>query len=446
MKKTGLFSLAAALLCATLTITGCDSGEGTGEQESKEITVKDKSALTQSVWADETTTAKEISFTTTGPWTSSIATTNASRAAVDGWFSITPESGDEAGDHTVAVTLAPNRTGQQRKAVVTILCGNSDIKITITQKAENKNGTSEQYPLDELVGVCNEFYDKMVNDYNIIDLEFYSESARKTKINTSTDILYDIWQSGYETIKYCNLVLETIDLDKEKTAEQKAGILSTVAMLRGTSYLFLKTLFGRIPLTTASDVAATEVPQSSIAEIDAHIFNDLDLAIANLSEDMQLYAYMAKIIHAMQSQEFAKAADVAKEIFDKYNLRFTDLNDDQAINGEDIAEDNIYVGQVYLLAAEANVRTGAIDQAKSYVNNLYMQMGLNMPFSEGPSATQEEVMGVIQNKFSEFNTGMKFMNMVRWGSTASWEEKYTLMPIPLEVMDENPNLTQNTGW
>jgi hypothetical protein len=145
MKKVNLFCL-SLLLMATAVLTGCEKD---GPSEDSAIQVESGSALTQSVFADETQGNGGVTFTTTGAWTSSITETTAPvkslslKSAQDAsWISISPSSGDRAGSYTVTITLEPNLTGADRTAVITITCGDSEITITVTQKATKEDGTA----------------------------------------------------------------------------------------------------------------------------------------------------------------------------------------------------------------------------------------------------------------------------------------------------------------
>jgi hypothetical protein len=135
------------LFLTTACFTGCDDETILPET----IIVPDAAALTQDVYADQTQGASEVSFVTTGAWTSSISTETArstkssqtkASSTSTGWISISPDHGDEAGNYTVAVNLEPNYTGEDRTAVITVACEGKEITITVTQKATKEDGTT----------------------------------------------------------------------------------------------------------------------------------------------------------------------------------------------------------------------------------------------------------------------------------------------------------------
>jgi uncharacterized protein YjdB len=115
-------------------------------------------ALTQTAFADETGVKSDVTFATTGAWTSSIAegaapkpasmaiksTSTATKSANEetgSWRTITPDHGDAAGKYTVTITLTPNTTGEDRTATITVSCNGTNITITVTQKAIKEDGT-----------------------------------------------------------------------------------------------------------------------------------------------------------------------------------------------------------------------------------------------------------------------------------------------------------------
>jgi hypothetical protein len=146
MKKANQFCL-SLLLMATAMFTGCEKDN---PSENSAIKAENGSALTQNVFADETQGKDDVTFTTTGAWTSSITEKTTAPAqspplkstqAVS-WISIDPSNGDKAGSYTVTLSLEPNLTGADRTAIITISCGDSEITITVTQKATKEDGTT----------------------------------------------------------------------------------------------------------------------------------------------------------------------------------------------------------------------------------------------------------------------------------------------------------------
>lgn len=125
--------------------------------------VDDPDALEQTVFADETLTGNALSFTTTGPWTSTITevttksgTKAATKSETVSWISITPDHGDVAGKYDISINLEPNLTGEDRSATITVTCAGEEMNITITQKGIVESGEQLGKKISFRVNACNE--------------------------------------------------------------------------------------------------------------------------------------------------------------------------------------------------------------------------------------------------------------------------------------------------
>jgi hypothetical protein len=127
---------------AATAFVACEGAEGV-----KEIVLQ-SGGQPQIVFADDAQGSSGVSFTTTGPWSSSIIEATSTRAAAPDWISISPDSGKEAGEYTVYITLDVNTTGTDRTAVITISCSGTEISITVTQKGTKEDGTVPDDPDD----------------------------------------------------------------------------------------------------------------------------------------------------------------------------------------------------------------------------------------------------------------------------------------------------------
>lgn len=84
------------------------------------------------LFADQTQSNEGIKFATTGGWSSSIS--GVTRVSDASWLTISPSSGDQAGEYTINFTHRPNDTGKSRKAEIKIICGSTTITIIVEQK------------------------------------------------------------------------------------------------------------------------------------------------------------------------------------------------------------------------------------------------------------------------------------------------------------------------
>lgn len=125
MTRTLLTALAALVLTAACTCKGEDYKGLFGQ-----IRVADTRALEQTAGADETQAPNGVTFTTPAAWSSEIAST---RAEAPDWVSIAPDHGDAAGTYTVRIALETNPFEEARSATITILSGDSQFEIRVTQ-------------------------------------------------------------------------------------------------------------------------------------------------------------------------------------------------------------------------------------------------------------------------------------------------------------------------
>jgi hypothetical protein len=176
---SALCSRTAVRLCGCLLLfAACNPSENDPEA----ITVTNTAALTQEVYADQTAGTSGVTITTTGAWTSNIATVatqhttpaqsqsalhTAAAASASAWISISPDHGDTAGNYTIQITLVPNTTGAGRTAVITISCEGTEITITVMQKAEKEDGTTPTPPTQPYGG-AGTFTNTMAADQPLV--------------------------------------------------------------------------------------------------------------------------------------------------------------------------------------------------------------------------------------------------------------------------------------
>lgn len=123
------------LLLVAITLTACDE-----TLTSKLIQLADGTSTSLVFNADESGDAT-IKFTADAAWTASISEVAASKSGESiSWLKLSSYGG-EAGDNTITISLVRNYTGASRKAEIKIVCGDSEIIITVEQKGETSTGT-----------------------------------------------------------------------------------------------------------------------------------------------------------------------------------------------------------------------------------------------------------------------------------------------------------------
>lgn len=140
-----------SFLLAIVLFTGCSKEDSPGVTA---IKISDQKQLTQTVYADDNTGKSGVTFTTEGAWTSEIteSTKVKSVRAVSDWVSITPSSGEKAGDYTVRISLSTNFTGEKRSADIRIECNGQIITIAVTQEATTENGEKPELEPEPIQG------------------------------------------------------------------------------------------------------------------------------------------------------------------------------------------------------------------------------------------------------------------------------------------------------
>ena len=123
------------LLLLAVALTSCDEVLGTQDQ----IELADGTSTSLIFNADESADAT-IKFVAEAAWTASVSEITASKSGESiSWLKLSSYGG-EAGEYTITVSLTKNFTGASRKAEIKIVCGDSEVVITIEQKGETSTG------------------------------------------------------------------------------------------------------------------------------------------------------------------------------------------------------------------------------------------------------------------------------------------------------------------
>lgn len=131
------------MFLVALTLVACSKEETT---KPSAIIISNQEQLTQTVYANDNTGKSDVTFSTNGAWTSELTESIGvkSTPAVADWLSITPTSGDKAGNYTISISLHTNYTGEKRTANIMIKSGGESVKISISQEALTVDGEKPQ--------------------------------------------------------------------------------------------------------------------------------------------------------------------------------------------------------------------------------------------------------------------------------------------------------------
>lgn len=91
-----------------------------------------------------------------------------------------------AGSYTVNIILDPNYTGEARSAVITIICGDTQITVTVTQEAASGSVTPSDRYLVERINILNEEVYSTGETHKNEDIYYfeYDDAGRVVSINT----------------------------------------------------------------------------------------------------------------------------------------------------------------------------------------------------------------------------------------------------------------------
>ena len=122
-------------LLLAVVLTSCDEVLGTQDQ----IELLDGTSTSLVFNADDSGDAT-IKFVADAAWTASVSEIAASKSGESlSWLKL-GSYGGEAGEYTITVSLTKNFTGASRKAEIKIVCGDSEVVITVEQKGETSTG------------------------------------------------------------------------------------------------------------------------------------------------------------------------------------------------------------------------------------------------------------------------------------------------------------------
>lgn len=160
----------------------CSCGEDSGSTDS-EIVLADGMPTVMQFMADDDGDGQFIKFVANDSWI-------ASTEDADSWVSLSPEQGN-VGENVVSISLEKNYTGVERKAQITIKCGDDSIVVIIEQKAETSYGVIVNASM--IPGKWN------VKSYTSYD---YDMVTKQETVEESVD--YDSYVNRFEIISLGN--------------------------------------------------------------------------------------------------------------------------------------------------------------------------------------------------------------------------------------------------
>ena len=428
MKK--VFYPFVLLLAASIIFTGCrDDEQGDGSQ-----------------------TINSPRFTTTSPWTSSVRETTPTRSTAEAtastrstvdWLAFSPQSGG-AGTHTITITIEPNRTGAERSAVITIESQELDIEIGVTQRyVPDSNGDLLSVGLLEEARITPEDIKNVVNRiryfvnetqtfYELLDNQFPTLTSRMQYLTPQTPAVLQFWQRSYQAIRAAYAFFSAMknELERRPSANVKRAFLEhqgEVLASKGLMYFYLNTKFGGVPTEWYN--LSYQPARATWSEVSEFVRTILHEAIPLLECDEKIAkCWRVLALIALQKEEYQQAMGYLQQSIG-------------VLSGIHIL--------TYLLYAETHLKIGQNSQAVARVNQVLQAAGRQLLPT---NATDDEVFAAIKANFPDEDTGMKYINAVRWGM---WGAEFDppmspefrkFLPIPPSALSGNPNMVQNPGW
>lgn len=182
MKTFKIFGWILLMAFSTIQFTACSDDDS--NELKQEITLSENTQKQQTIFADNANAPKGISFEANGPWKAVIKEVSATRVENNGieWLALSQYEGG-AGEITINLIIKENNTGNDRKAEITIICGNSQITISIEQKATLENGNLPDGPIinknklvKKVTCTYSDYQEKSIYDF------IYDDEGRIIKI------------------------------------------------------------------------------------------------------------------------------------------------------------------------------------------------------------------------------------------------------------------------
>ena len=385
------------------------------------------------------------SISTTSPWTSSVRettatrttaeTTASTRSSVD-WLTFSPQSGG-AGTHTININLAPNQTGASRSANIIIESYERVILLFVHQLyspgviiGEMVEQVIERAHIEMTMNRLREFVNGAQTLYYELDNQFSTLTSRLPPHYSSLMLIApQFWSRSYNAILYAYRLLypeRIFNMHYMHFREVFLANRGEVLASKGLTYFYLNTKFGGVPIIESYVQYPSRASWSEVSEFIRTTLHEA-IPLLECSEKIAKCWRVLALI-ALQKEEYQQAMGYLQQSIG-------------VLSGIHIP--------TYLLYAETRLKIGQKAQAIARVNQVLQETGKELLPSD---ATDDEIFAAIKANFPDEDTGMKYINAVRWGT---WGAEFDppmspefrkFLPIPQRYFGIIPNLVQNPGW
>ncbi|MCH5721388.1 RagB/SusD family nutrient uptake outer membrane protein [Niabella hibiscisoli] len=298
---------------------------------------------------------------------------------------------------------------------------------------------------------------------------------RNFTFNPSTSLINDIWSEPWKAINNCNYV---IGINQANIPLPLQHYVWQSKLLRAAAYLGLVTTFGDVPLMTTYNSTDFYPPRQPANDIINYVVGDIAGFINEMPEVFQHNGYLNRwsgltILAKLQlaQKDYAAVLQSTNAIINSRRYELTTSANEvyQNTTNKEIIWNgmpepttafktyfqnrpvfpDLRYAEVLLLNAEAHIRLGNINQAQAVLNQLQSRSS-RTPVVLTSANALEQLNQVTQQEAPL--EGYHFSSMVRWElaglllSTQGYKAHNKLLPIPLNQVLINPNMTQNPGY
>lgn len=293
---------------------------------------------------------------------------------------------------------------------------------------------------------------------------------------SSDPVITQVWLKAYQYISGINKLISEIE---NAAINNKALVTARAKALRAYIYLQLSAYFGNIPLQTGAILETNASNDMAASEVYTFIKSDIQAAVSGLPNSSgnvkQLDAVSIKALSAkaaLYNKDYAAAYLEASSLINsgRYQLASQTSNIFTANSTETIWDNSgslsplfknyfdnrdicpyFRLGEMYLIAAESALETNKPNEALEYLNLLRQSRGMNTITS---GQTIDNLRKAVQDtwKIEMQKEGGRFVNLVRWNAamdilgSKGFTPKHVLLPIPMVILDQYPNISQNSGY
>jgi hypothetical protein len=285
----------------------------------------------------------------------------------------------------------------------------------------------------------------------------------------SDNKVYDIWTSEYTAITALNRIILSLPQIGDTSV-----IAAQARAMRAYVYLEMATYFGGLPMYNGL-VMPADIRRATLEATYAFIQNELQIALSTLPATADVHVVTkgaAKILLAriaLATGNFSAASTYAVEVIQSnYSLVNSAEIYTSATSSEivwDLSDNFPYdffnywshtfcpvarISEAHLIRAEADIAMGNLNSGGASITLIRNRSNMPLLSMMNSDEARAALVDTYKNEF--FKEGLRFRNLVRWQLAAQvltpkgYMPYRSLLPVPLNVLDSDPNMVQNPGY